>query len=186
MSRAIDAADAILRRIENTLAYAGALIIIFMMFLLLAEIVSRSLFDAPIHGVLEAVEQLMVPIAALGIAYCQQKFGNIRMTLFLIRASGRQRWALECLTLLIATFVVAVFTRGSFSYLQRSYQLGGATPEIELPLWIFIGSVTLALAVLLLRIVIQLLEAFRMFLSPRSQSRIFGAFHDTTVEQERV
>ncbi|MCB1474777.1 MAG: TRAP transporter small permease [Rhodobiaceae bacterium] len=184
MSRIIDAGDAVLRRIENILAYVGAAIIIVMMLTLLAEIGSRSLFNMPITGVLEMVEQMMVPIAALGIAYCQQKFGNIRMTLFLIRTSGRKRWLLECFSLLVATFVVSIYVHGSYAYLLRSYKLGGATAEIEFPLWISIGCVTVALAILLLRVVIQLLEAIRLVVSPTQQSRIFPAAEDIHLEEE--
>ncbi|MCC0056220.1 MAG: TRAP transporter small permease [Rhodobiaceae bacterium] len=62
------------------------------------EVLLRKLLNAPIFGQVDFVEQLMVPVALLGVAYCQAQGGNVRMSLFLDKTSGRMRWAGELLS----------------------------------------------------------------------------------------
>jgi len=144
------------------------------------EVVGRSFFNKPIYGNLDIVEQLMIPVAALGIAYCQSKFGNVRMTLMTQSVEGRAKWLLESVTLAVASFVVFVYLNGSYLNLQRSLTLGGDTPEIGIPLWIGISCVTASLALLLVRLVVQLAEALRLIITPDDDTEIF---RDSSQEQ---
>lgn len=165
-------ADRVLRPVEIAAGHVAGVIIMGLMALVLAEVVGRSVFNSPIHGNLDIVEQLMVPVASLGIAFCQARFGNIRMTLVTQNFAGRRRWLAEVLSLAVGLAVVFVYLLGSYRNLQRALTLGGGTPEIGLPLWLSIGCVTFALGLLFARLVIQFLEAVRMLLAPNDTSPI--------------
>lgn len=166
--------DRLLKPVERLSAILAGAFVLVLMVLGCVEVIARSVLNTPIRGGYDLVEQFMVAVATLGIAYCQSQFGNIRMTLVVGRAFGRAQWLLEGLALGIAGFVVAVFVKGSNANLQRAWQLGGDTPDIGIPLWIGIGVVTFALFVLLLRIAIQLLEALRLVAHPKAPSQIFS------------
>ncbi|MBU2486590.1 MAG: TRAP transporter small permease [Alphaproteobacteria bacterium] len=176
-------ADRLLRPFEALIAYAAGVLVLVLMALGVVEVVGRSVFNNPIHGNLDIVEQLMAPIAAFGIAYCQSKFGNVRMTLLTRDMRGRTKWLVEALSYAVSMFVVFVYLKGSYMNLQRSLTLGGDTGEIGIPLWIGIACVTVALGLLLARMALQTLEALRLFTVPGDTSDVLQTqSHETPQE----
>ncbi|MBV1926935.1 MAG: TRAP transporter small permease [Rhodobacteraceae bacterium] len=173
MKSFINLCDGILRPFERYLGYGAGALMLLLMAMGVAEVIGRSFFNKPIHGNLDIIEQLMVPVAALGIAYCQSVFGNVRMTLVTQRFTGRRKWIAEAFALIIASTVVAIYVSGSYQNLMRSLTLGGDTPEIGIPLWYGIACVTFALGVLFLRLLLQFLEAVRLIAAPQDHSDIF-------------
>jgi len=176
-------ADRLLRPLEVLMAYVAGVLVLVLMVLGVVEVIGRSAFNNPVHGNLDIVEQLMVPVAAFGIAYCQSKFGNVRMTLLTQNVHGRAKWLVEALSYAIGMFVVFVYLKGSYMNLQRSLTLGGDTPEIGIPLWIGICCVTVSLALLLARLAIQTLEALRLFTDPGDSSDVLRAEPHETVQE---
>ncbi|MAZ01505.1 MAG: C4-dicarboxylate ABC transporter substrate-binding protein [Sneathiella sp.] len=168
MGRLIELAHSILRQVENLFAILAGVVVLVIMALGVAEVIGRSAFRAPIHGSLDMVEQLMVVVAAFGIAYCQAHWGNVRMTLVVSRTTGRTRWLLEALALLVASFVVVALVKGSWDNFLRTWEIGGNTPNIYLPLWPGTLAVCLALCLLLARLVLQLIEALRLISDPEA------------------
>lgn len=173
MRRFLEASGRTLGHVERALALGAGVIVMLLMVLVCAEVLGRSAFNQPIRGVIDMVSQMMAVVAAGGIAYCQSRFGNVRMTILTNRLGGRGRWLAEAFSLAVATWVVLALTRGSFAFFLRAWRGGSDTPELQIPTWIGIGFVTLALALLLARLVIQLLEALRLASSPASGSSIF-------------
>lgn len=174
MKSLITAIDKFLGLIERSVALVAGLLILALMTLVCTEVLGRSLLNHPVRGSIDIIEQLMVGLVTLGIAYCQSHFGNVRMTLLSDRCTGRARWLNEVFALGIALFVVAVLTRGSWLNLMRSWSNGGDTPEIGIPLWPGIAVVTGSLVLLGLRLLVQLIEAIRLAAAPTDSSPIFG------------
>lgn len=174
MKRAIDIADTVLGRVERTAALVAGLLILALMTLVCAEVLGRGLFNHPVHGSIDIVEQLMVALVTMGVAYCQSHFGNVRMTLLSDRCRGRTKWLTEAIALSVALFVVVILTKGSWLNLMRSWNNGGDTPEIGIPLWPGIAIVTGALALLGVRLALQLAEALRLMAKPADSSPIFS------------
>lgn len=174
MKRVIGTADTLLGHVEKSAALIAGLLILALMALVCGEVLGRGLFNHPVRGSIDIIEQLMVALITLGIAYCQSHFGNVRMTLLSDRTNGRNKWLSEVFALGIALFVVVILTKGSWLNLMRSWNNGGDTPEIGIPLWPGIAIVTGALALLALRLVLQLAEALRLVAHPTDSSPIFG------------
>ncbi|MGE0230416.1 MAG: TRAP transporter small permease [Flavobacteriaceae bacterium] len=179
MSAIIEALDRILRPVETGFALVGAATVMALMVLGCAEVVTRSALNYPIRGNIEIIEQLMVLVATLAGAYCQRSFGNVRMTLFIMRLSGRRKWFMEVLALLAGGGLLMAYTWGCFLYVQRSYELGGRTTELGFPLWIVILIAAVSLTLLLARILLQLAEALRLVVRPQSPSSIFPTEAET-------
>jgi len=166
--------DRVLRPIERGFALVAGTIVLVMMLVVTVEVVGRGAFNHPFRGNLDVVEQLMVLLVSLGIAYGQSHFGNVRMTLVVNNLSGRRKWLNEAFGLAIAGFVVAVLTKGAYAHFLRAWRNGGDTPELGIPLWISIAVVTGSLALLFIRIFVQFLESLRLVGAPHSPSPIFG------------
>lgn len=170
----LEASGRRLGHMERALALAAGVVVMLLMVLVCAEVLGRTALNQPIRGTIDMVSQMMAVVAAGGIAWCQSRFGNVRMTIFTNRLGGRARWLAEAFSLAVATWVVLALMRGSYAFFQRAWRGGSDTPELQIPTWIGIGFVTLALALLLARLVIQLLEALRLASNPTSASAIFS------------
>ena len=155
-----------LGRLENGLNLcAGTLIFVLMLFGV-AQIVLRTIFQAPIFGYIDIVEVAMVGFAVLSIAFVQRIGGHVRMELLISRLRGRARWLLEAVGAALAGFVVAVLIPYSYDHFQRAFEFGDSTIDIELATWPAKLVVPVALAVLLLRLIVQLAGYCRLALHP--------------------
>jgi TRAP-type C4-dicarboxylate transport system permease small subunit len=160
--------------IERGFALVAGITIMVLMLVVCAEVFGRSALNAPIRGNIDMVSQLMAVAAAGGIAYTQSKHGNVRMTILSARLSRRGKWVFEALALAVAWFAIFTLMRGSYGFLMRAWRSGADSPEINIPTWIGIGFVTVALGLLLARLSLQLFEALRLTVSPGAESQVFG------------
>src|SRR3546814_5772466 len=101
-------------RIEDAFNLVAALVIFIMMFFMVAEVVGRKVFNAPIPGAIDWIEVSMAAFAFMGAAYCQRLGGHIRMELVISKFQGRFLWCLEALCTAIAIFYIYVVVHRSF------------------------------------------------------------------------
>ena len=164
--RALQWTDRALGRLENGFNLcAGALIFMLMLFGV-AQIILRTVFRAPIFGYIDVVEVAMVGFAVLSIAFVQRVGGHVRMELLISRLRGRARWLLETVGTALAAFLVAVLIPYSYAHFQRAFEFGDSTIDVELATWPAKLVVPVALAVLLLRLIVQLAGYWRLVLHP--------------------
>jgi C4-dicarboxylate transporter DctQ subunit len=136
------------------------------MFLGIAQVLGRQLFNAPISGYIDFVELSMATFAFLGVAYCQRLGGHVRMEMTIKAVKGRARWLLEALGTLVALFVVAVLAWYGYEHFLRAWQLGDSTIDAELPVWPSKLVVPIAFALLWLRLLVQLIGYLRLLRDP--------------------
>ena len=74
-------ADAGLSHVEDSLNLIAALAVFFLMFVGVAQIIGRTVFDFAIYGYIDWIEQASSLFAFLGIAYAQRLGSNIGMDL---------------------------------------------------------------------------------------------------------
>lgn len=159
-------ADRAYHRFESALDMIAALAILVLMFVGVAQVVGRTVFDYPIEGYIDYIEQATALFAFLGVAYCQAKAGHIRMELAIGALKGRAMWMLESFGALFALVIVAILIEGSFQNFLRAYQLGDSTIDIRLPIWPSKLIVPFALTTLWLRLALQLWGYLRMARHP--------------------
>ena len=163
---ALQRADRLLGVVEDSLnLIAGGLIFALMLFGV-AQIVARTLFAAPILGYIDVVEVAMVGFAVLSIAFVQRVGGHVRMELLLGRLTGRPLWLLEVLATAAAAFIVAVLIPASYRHFARAFEYGDSTIDVELATWPAKLVVPCALAVLLVRLGVQLAGYLRLVRHP--------------------
>lgn len=149
-------ADRTFFKLESWLNLAGGIIIFLLVLLASVNILGRWLFDLPISGYIDWVEQAMAFIAFLGIAYTKRLGGHIRMDIVISHLRGRTLWITELVSTVFMLLVTIVLIYGSYLHFLRSYNLGDSSLDIDLPTWPSKLVVPVALTVLALRLVLQI------------------------------
>lgn len=94
-------------RISNLFMYFGASMLLIMMFLGVADVIGRYLFNSPIIGTIETFEILLPIIALCGLAYVQKEKGHIKVDLLYARFRPRLQ---SIIGLGITIWSMALFT----------------------------------------------------------------------------
>lgn len=131
--------------------------VIFLLILFtVVNVLGRWLFNLPISGYIDWVEQAMAFFAFLGLAYTQREGGHIRMDLFVARLHGRTLWFSEFITTLLMLLITLILIYGSYLHFLRAFDIGDSTIDINLPTWPAKLVVPVALTVFALRLLLQL------------------------------
>lgn len=160
--KALRALDRWLSPVEEGLNLVAALAIFVLMFLGVAQIALRKVFNAPIVGYIDAVELSMATFAFLGAAYCQRLGDHIRMEIVIGLLKGRALWWAEFISTLAALVIVGVLVWFGWDHFLRSYLIGDTTIDAEYPVWPSKLLVPVAFFVWFLRLAVQLLGFLRL------------------------
>lgn len=163
MRRAIDA----ISRVNTLIGKAASFLILVLIVVLMYEVLSRYLFDAPTKWSNEISQYLLAGVVMLGSAYCLASREHVRVDVLYRNFSPRTRWAIEILTFLIVmAFVTAIVWKGgelcydAFVHDKRSMTI------LELPLFPSMILVPVGAALLGLQSLGHALEALLDLLSP--------------------
>jgi C4-dicarboxylate transporter, DctQ subunit len=158
-------ADAMLSHVEDSLNLIAALSIFFLMFVGVAQIVGRTVFDFAIYGYIDWMEQASALFAFVGIAYAQRLGSHIGMDLTM-NWRPASRWKIELFGVSVAIVIITILVYASFTNFLRAYSIGDSTMDIKLPTWPAKLMVPLALSVLWLRMSLQICGYLRMIAHP--------------------
>ena len=156
-------------RLEDGMNLVAAAAIFFLMFVGVVQIVGRTAFDAAIYGYIDYMEQASALFAFLGIAYAQRTGAHIRMDLLLRGFSKRFMWSMELFAVLVALVIITILVDTTFENFLRAFQLGDSTIDIKLPVWPTKLLVPLVLAVLWVRLVLQVADYIRLVVHPEAR-----------------
>ncbi|MFC5337569.1 TRAP transporter small permease subunit [Leucobacter denitrificans] len=103
--------EGVLRRsihvISRTFGIIAVLVIVFMMVATVADVARRYFTGAPIPGVTEAGEVLMVMAVFLGIAFTEYRGAHVRVTLVLEKLPPRVAAIINSLAMLVVLLLLA-------------------------------------------------------------------------------
>lgn len=158
-----------LHKVERVLALISGIAVFSLMLLAVVSVGGRNLFNAPLPGYVDWIEQAMPLIAFMGVAYTQRDGGHIRMDILVGRLKGRVLWGAEFLTALVTLILMALLVWGSWTHFQRSFDFGtpmwsrDSSIDIGIPLWPAKLLAPVAFSVLCLRMVLQIWGYARAF-----------------------
>ncbi|MDF1855533.1 TRAP transporter small permease [Pseudooceanicola sp.] len=161
--------DRSLYRIETFLGFLSGLTVLLLMFLAVVSVGGRNLFNAPLPGYVDWIQQAMPLIAFMGISYAMRDGGHIRMDIVVGQLKGRGLWAAEFVTTAVTLLLMALLIWGSYSHFLRSFDFTSpwwsrdSSIDIALPLWPAKLLAPVAFSVLALRLVLQLWGYARAF-----------------------
>lgn len=161
--------DQKLLRLERVLALISGLAVFSLMVLAVVSVGGRNLFNAPLPGYVDWIEQVMPLLAFLGIAYVQRDGGHIRMDIVIGRLRGRAMWLAELISVVLVLALMMALVWGSWAHFERSFDFAAplwsrdSTIDIGLPIWPTKLLVPVAFSVLCLRLVLQIWGYGRAF-----------------------
>jgi C4-dicarboxylate transporter, DctQ subunit len=153
-------------RLEDGMNLVAAAAIFFLMFVGVFQIVGRTVFNTAIYGYIDYMEQASALFAFLGISYAQRVGAHIRMDLLLRGFSMRFMWSMELFAVLVALVIITVLVDTTWENFLRAWQLGDSTIDIKLPIWPTKLLVPVVLAVLWVRLMLQVLDYMRLVRHP--------------------
>lgn len=154
--------DRALLKLEYVMILIGGLTVFGLMLLAVFSVGGRNFFNSPLPGYVDWIEQLMPVIAIFGVSYVRREGGHIRMDIVVGALKGRALWLAELLTTLAILLVAVLLLWGSWDHFLRSFDLGqpmwsrDSSMDIGLPIWPAKLIVPAALAVLVLRLCLQI------------------------------
>lgn len=159
-----------LYRLERVLALISGIAVFGLMLLAVFSVAGRNMFDRPLPGYVDWIEQAMPLIAFMGVAYVQRDGGHIRMDILVGALKGRALYLAEFITTFAVLVLMLLLVWGSWAHFERSFDFASplwsrdSSMDIALPLWPAKLLAPVAFSVLCVRLVLQLWGYARAFL----------------------
>ena len=148
--------DRLFFKLESFMGLIGGIVIFLVVGISTVNVLGRWLFNMPVNGYIDWIEQFMAFLALLGVAYTQREGGHIRMDMLVSRLKGRWLYTTELITTSIVFLVTLVLIYGSYLHFLRAYEFGDTSLDISLPIWPAKLVVPAALTLLAIRLLIQM------------------------------
>jgi TRAP-type C4-dicarboxylate transport system permease small subunit len=161
--------DQIVQRVEWLGALVGAVAIFATMWIGVFEIGLRKIFNSPLYGQLDMIEQTMVAYAILPVAYCYRKAGHIRVDILVGHLTGRRKWISEWLASLAALVLVLAIFPGVYHYFENAYSIGDSTIDTQWPTWPSKFTAVAGFLVLAARLFLDLWAYTRLVINPEAE-----------------
>ncbi|MEB8388541.1 TRAP transporter small permease [Rhodobacteraceae bacterium KMM 6894] len=147
--------------LERGLALVSGLAVFSLMVMAVISVTGRNLFNQPLPGYVDWIEQAMPLIAFMGVSYAMRDGGHIRMDIVVGALKGRVLWLVELITTLAVLGLVILLIWGTWAHFSRSFDFGSplwsrdSSMDIALPLWPAKLLAPVAFSVLALRLCLQ-------------------------------
>ncbi|MBI4182809.1 MAG: TRAP transporter small permease subunit [Proteobacteria bacterium] len=139
----------------RVLGVAAGFVTFAMMWLIVANALSRKLLNLPLEGTLEITETLLPIIVFFSLAFTQFRRGHIRVVLLTRHLPRAAQRALFVIGLLIGSLLFAWAAVGTWDFAAQSWAVGETEwGAIRFPLYptkfiVFVGVLVLSLQLLL-------------------------------------
>ncbi|MEW6260578.1 MAG: TRAP transporter small permease [Thermodesulfobacteriota bacterium] len=161
--------------IDNVNRWIGrtcAWLILPLTLIILYEVISRYIFNAPTRWSNEISQYLLVAIVMLGGAYCLADNEHVNVDIFYRNFSQRKRDLVEMLTcLVVLSFVSAMVWKGGEASWEALVRMKRSQSILELPLFPSMVMVPIGAALLGLQSLVRAIQAFERW---RSRNRTPG------------
>jgi TRAP-type C4-dicarboxylate transport system permease small subunit len=147
-------------RLSSWLAYAGALSLFVMMCLTMADVVGRYIFNAPILGVFELTEFMVLILIFSFIGYTQSKKTHVSVDLLVMHFSPKVRLYIELFNHGICLILMALITWMGYRKAVELMEVGEASPNLGIPDYPFVFFLVLGCGVMCIEYVRDLLHLF--------------------------
>jgi len=161
--------DRALLPIERFCALLSGLAIFSLMFLAAYSVAGRKFFGSPLMGYVDYIEAAMPIIAIMGVSYVQRDGTHVRMDMLVGALKGRVLWLFELVSVVLILMLIVALTWGAWEHFARSFDCSrplcsrDSSIDIGLPTWPSKLVVPVAFAVLIARLLIQVVGYGRAF-----------------------
>ena len=144
----------------------GVTMLMVMMLMVTTDVVLRSVFNAPIEGVYEAVELLMTMVYCYGIAYTQRKKKHISVQLFVEKMKPKAARLVKLIVSVLCFMLCFLITWQSFVKAGATIATGettysGVGPFGHIPIGPFVYITTVVCVVFTLELFMDCVNTLR-------------------------
>jgi TRAP-type C4-dicarboxylate transport system permease small subunit len=134
--------------ISSLLAYLGAVALFVMMGLTAADVVGRYIFNAPILGVFELTEFMVLILIFSFLAYSQSHKTHVSVDLVINLLPKRIQVYIELFNHAVCLILMALVTWKGIERALELMEVGEASPNLGIPDYPFVFFLVLGCAVL--------------------------------------
>ena len=158
LDKATHFADRVVRPISGWIHSVGVSVLAVMMFLTFADVFLRYVFNRPILASHELTLYMMAILVAFGLAYCAVLKGHVAIDLVVSHFPPRTQAIIDSVTCIISLGLFSLITWQGAIYTMDKLVSGHESEVLEIPIYPFIGVVTLGSLVLCLVLISHLFE----------------------------
>jgi len=156
----IEAVSDKLGRISSALAYVGAFSLFGIMVLTTADVAGRYLFNAPITGVFELTEFMVLILIFSFLAYTQSGKGHVSVDLLVAHFPKKIRNSIALLNHTLCLVLMGLITYMGFERALELVEYQEASPNLGVPIYPFVFYLVLGCAVMCIEYIRDLLRLF--------------------------
>lgn len=151
----------LLRRMEgisSLLAYVGSFALFFMMALTTVDVAGRYLFNAPIIGVFEITEFLVLILIFSFIGYAQAGKAHVSVDLLVAQFPRKLQVITDLFTHTICLTLMGLITWMGVRRALELMAVGGVSPNLKVPAYPFVFFLSLGCAVMCLQYLVDIIR----------------------------
>lgn len=137
----------------------GAVAVLLMMLLNIADIILRTSLNSPIRGIHEIIEWMMIVTVFLGIPYVQHRKTNISIGLLVDRFPQKAQAITNGLICILSLGIIGIMTWEAFGYFRRMWETGLDSTVLNMPMAPFQFILAFGLLVLCFVLISELLHS---------------------------
>jgi TRAP-type C4-dicarboxylate transport system permease small subunit len=138
--------------IINIFAFIAGLLIIFVIFSIVYEMISRHLLVKPTVWVVEIVEYSLLYITFLSTTWLLKNDGHVKMDIMLLQLNDRLQKIIKIVTISICSVSCLLLTIFGVRAVILSYEMGYKTAtELEMPQYIILTVIPFGTCLLFLQ-----------------------------------
>jgi len=139
------------RKAAKAMSFVASIGVFLCMAVVVANIITRAAFNAPIHGTYEFVQYSLLLCVALALAHNELDGGNVRVTFLLEKMKPKKENIVNIVTTVIVMITSGFVTYNQFGIMITKYNNHAISGELNIPHWILVlililGFITLTLA----------------------------------------
>jgi len=149
----IAAFDRVFHQINMVLFYFSAVLLGWLIFMVGADIILRSVFNSPLGWAKEISEYIILALPFLLASWIMESEGHLKMDLLIDKLSPRAQNALNAITYSVGALVVLILCAFSLRVTLEFYHTHHFTATLlRLPKCIFTGIIFLGFAMLFIQL----------------------------------
>ncbi len=146
--------------ITNFIKDLASVVLVFITFLVVANIILRVTISTPIKATYDMVVVLTTVVISLSVAYCAVKDGHVAVSLLVQRFSKKVQNVIDFITGSISIVILILVTWNVLKHAQTMHLNGEVTNTVGIPFAPFIVIIAVGIAMLALVIFGKILNLF--------------------------
>jgi len=134
------------RRFNKGLHFVSGAALLGFLFLTVADITGRTMFNRPVRGTVEITSLALVVVVFLALAHSEDMGDHITIDLIYERVGTRARFFLDIVSDVLTIVIVALMSFQLYHFGLRNLDSGAETPVRDWPFWPFVFVASLGAA----------------------------------------